>query len=88
MTLNRLIVNFCHLNEHKFRHNFTDTLNSLCPSSLEIESTAHFFYTAQTIRITVDKYNDIDNYIISRKPSKLLRIIFYDDCKFKDNVSK
>ena len=83
-----MIVNFSHLNEYKFRHNFADTLNSLCSFSLEIESTAHFFYTAETIRMTVDKYNDIDNSIISRQPNELLRIILYDDCKFKDNVNK
>ena len=33
--LNRLRVDFNHLNEHKFRHNFTDTLNPLCSCSLE-----------------------------------------------------
>ena len=32
--------------------------------------------------------NDIDNSITSRQPSKLLRIILYSDCKFKDNVNK
>ena len=28
--LTRLRVNFSHLKEHKFRHNFLDTINSLC----------------------------------------------------------
>ena len=28
--LNRLKVEFSHLNKHKFRHNFADTLNPLC----------------------------------------------------------
>ena len=48
--LTRLRVNFSHLREHKFRHNFLDTLNPLCSCGLEIESTKHYllhcpFYT-------------------------------------------
>ena len=27
---NRLRLGYSHLREHKFRHNFTDTLNPLC----------------------------------------------------------
>ena len=40
--LNRLRVDFSHLNEHKFRHNFADTLNPLYSCSLETETTALF----------------------------------------------
>ena len=32
-----------HLSEHKFRHNFADSLNPLCSCSLETESTLHYF---------------------------------------------
>ena len=40
--LNGLRVDFSHLNEHKFRHNFADTLNPLYSCSLETETTALF----------------------------------------------
>ena len=40
--LTRLRVNLSHLREHKFRHNFLDTVNPLCSCSLEIESTSHY----------------------------------------------
>ena len=41
--LTRLRVNLSHLKEHKFRHNFCDTLNPICNCGLlEIESTTHF----------------------------------------------
>ena len=30
--LTRLRLNFSHLNEHKFRHNFHDTINPMCSS--------------------------------------------------------
>ena len=90
--LNRLRVDFSHLNEHKFRHNLADTLNPLCSCSLETESTAHFFVRCQyynNIRITLmNELNDIDNSITSRQPNKLLRIILYGDCKFKDDANK
>ena len=34
---------FCHLNEHKFHHNFEDALSSVCDRSSETETTDHFF---------------------------------------------
>ena len=90
--LNRLRVYFSHLNEHKIRHHFSDTLNPSCSCCLETESTAHFFLRCRNytnIRKTlVNELNDIDNSITSREPNELLRIILYGDCKFKDNVNK
>ena len=41
--LTRLRLRFSHLNEHKFRHGFLDTLNPLCNCSLEVEDNEHFF---------------------------------------------
>ena len=41
--LKRLRLRFSHLNEHKFRHGFLDTLNPLCNCSLEVEDNEHFF---------------------------------------------
>ena len=70
--LTRLRVNLSHLREHKFRHNFLDTLNPLCCCSLEIESTNHYllccsFFT--TIRKTL-----LDNIVgLNRDNIKLIR---------------
>ena len=90
--LNRLRVDFSHLNEHKFRHNFADTLNPLCSCSLETETTDHFFlrcrnYTDVRLTLMKELYR-IDHSITSRQPNELLRIILCGDCKFKDNVNK
>ena len=41
--LTRWRLRFSHLNEHKFRHGFLDTLNPLCNCSLEVEDNEHFF---------------------------------------------
>ena len=32
-----------YLREHKFRHGFRDTLNPLCPLSIEVETTKNYF---------------------------------------------
>ena len=40
--LNRLRLNFSHLNEHKFHHNFRDTVNPLCCCNTETETTSHY----------------------------------------------
>ena len=41
--LTRLRLGCSHHSEHKFRHNFADSLNPLCSCSLETKSTLHFF---------------------------------------------
>ena len=40
--LSRLRLNFSHLNEHKFRHNFNDTVDSMCTCGREPEITLHY----------------------------------------------
>ena len=54
--LTRLRLGLSHLREHKFRHNFQDTVNPLCTCSLETEDTNHFFLRCQnfsTVRTTL-----------------------------------
>ena len=41
--LTRLRLRPSHVNEHKFNYNFRDCVNPLCPCSLEVESSSHFF---------------------------------------------
>ena len=41
--LTRLRVRLSHLCEHKFRHNFQDSLDPFCNCSRHIETTSHFF---------------------------------------------
>ena len=45
--LTRSRLGFSQVNEHKFRHNFQDCLNSLCLCSLEIENTSHYLLHCQ-----------------------------------------
>ena len=39
----QLRLNFSHLNERNFRHNFKECVSPLCGCGLEIESIQHFF---------------------------------------------
>ena len=40
--LTRLRPQFSHLNEHKFRHGFSDAINPMCACGTEVETTEHF----------------------------------------------
>ena len=40
--LSRIRLQFCHLNEHKFRHGFNETANPMCPCGTEVETNEHF----------------------------------------------
>ena len=40
--LTRLRLDFSHLNEHKFRHNFNYTINPMCSCGKEPETTLHY----------------------------------------------
>ena len=41
--ITRLRLGLSHLREHKFKHNFQESLNPLCNCGHSIESTTHFF---------------------------------------------
>ena len=40
--LTRLGTDLSHLRDHKFRHNFNDTVNPICSCNIEAESTKHY----------------------------------------------
>ena len=40
--ITRLRLGLSHFREHKFRHNFQDTLNPICSCGDDIESTIHY----------------------------------------------
>ena len=69
--LTGLRLGFSHLSEHKFRHNFADSLNLLCSCSLETESTLHFFLRYQNYttlcRALMTDLKNINDTIMSMK---------------------
>ena len=56
-----LRLNFSHLSEHKFRHNFKDTNNPMCSCGFEPETTDHYLlrcklYTDLRLDLLIDMH--------------------------------
>ena len=81
--LTRLRLNLSHLCEHKFQHNFQDTVNPLCSCSLESESVTHIllhchFYINQR-KTLFDSLHDIKMSIPNLSDDKLVNVLLYGD---------
>ena len=79
--LTRLRLGLSHLREHKFRHNFQDTLNPLCSCSLEPETVNHFllhcpFYANQR-KSLLDNIFDLDERISNLTETNLIHLLLY-----------
>ena len=88
--LTRLRVNLSHLNEHKFRHNFQDTINPLCSCSLEPESITHYllhclFYNGQR-KTLLDSLCDIDESISKLSETNLITLLLYGNSNLYSTV--
>ena len=90
--LTRLRVNLSHLMEHKFRHNFADTLNPMCNCGLlEIESTSHFllrclFFSDQRNNL-LESISVIRGGFSDLSDAQKIMLFLYGDRRlsFKDN---
>ena len=49
--LTRLRLSFSHFNKDKFRHNFTDTVNSICPCGAGIETSDNYLLRYQNFAL-------------------------------------
>ena len=58
--LTRFRLNFSHLNEHRFLHNFQDCLNPLCSCSLDTEDISHYLLHCQP---SSKQHNDLKNSV-------------------------
>ena len=79
--LNRLRLNCSHLNEHKFRHGFRDTLNPLCDCNSEMETTAHYLlrchlFSNQRLKL-LDNINQLDNTMLTLSEKEIINILLY-----------
>ena len=87
--LNRLRLGFSHLRGHKFRHNFSNTLNPLCSCSLETEDTENYFLRCRnslSFRTTlINDLNNINTAVASLSSNDLLRAILYGDERKETN---
>ena len=85
--LNRLRVGFSHLREHKFRHNFADTVDPFCNCrNNSIETTQHFLmhcsdYSNDRL-VMFDSLLQLDITLLPLNPRTLHSILLYGDSKF------
>ena len=90
--LTRLRSGLSHLREHKFRHNFEDTLNPLCSCSIEAETTLHFFLRCQFFNdirgILMNDLINIDRSFPSLSQDKLISILLYGSDAFDNKNPK
>ena len=91
--LTRLRLGFSHLREHKFRHNFQDTINPLCPCNLESETTSHYllrctFFTCHRKEL-FDSLELIDPRLTRFNDEKLVTTLLFGDASYslENNVS-
>ena len=82
--LNRLRLNFSKLNEHKFHHNFRDTVNPWCCCNTETETAnllcCHLFSERRTKLL--ENLKNLDNTLLSHCDDELLHILLYGSHKF------
>ena len=79
--LTRLRLQLSHLNEHKFRNGFEDTISPMCSSNMEIESNKHFllrchFYSSQRLEL-FDELNKINSSFFKLSSKDQVIILLY-----------
>ena len=84
-------MNFSHLNEQKFRHDFNDTISAMFPCGKEPETTIHYllrctFYTIYRLELP----NDIcalNHFLKNISEENLLKVLLYglEEFSFKIN---
>ena len=90
--LTRLRLNFSHLNEHKFRHNFNDMVDPMCTCGLEPEATLHYLlrcsiYSAQRQEV-LNNVCVLNSSLKNYSNEKLLNILLYGSENFNCNMNK
>ena len=79
--LTRLRVSFSHLREHKFKHNFQDTINPLCNFGNGVECTGHFFlhcpFYNDLRQNLLNSINSIEPYITNLPNNEIVNTLLF-----------
>ena len=90
--LTRLRLGFSHLNEHKFRHNFQDSVNPFCLCSWVIEDTIHYLLHCQQFsdhRINlINSVKSVSANFESFSDNVKKDILLYGDSRFDTDKNK
>ena len=79
--LTRLRLDLSHLRDHKFKHNFQDTVNLICNCGEDIETSCHYLlhyslYNNQWLAL-LNVIQDIDNSILELTDSHIVEVLLY-----------
>ena len=89
--LTRLRLGLSHLNEHKFKHGFNDTINPICIFGGDIDSINHFFFHfpkyCEARKALFDNIESIDKVLWSQTESLLTHLLLFGDPKRNSNVN-
>ena len=93
--LSQLRVGLSKLNFHKFKHNFKDTLNPLCPTNDGIEDTEHFLLLCPSFDVQRrDLLAEISQLlqpfvqINNLSNTVLIKLLLYGDKDLSDSINK
>ena len=89
--LTRLRVGLSHLREHKFRHNFQDSLDPFCNCGRHIETTIHFFlhcsnYSNQR-KTLFEKIRCIKSSLLNQNDSMIVETLLFGSNSLNDKES-
>ena len=87
----RLRLDFCHLNKHKFQHNFNDIINPMCSCGKEPKTTLQYLlrcdlYSVYRLELLDDIcaiYESLKNFL----EENLLKILLYGAEDFTSQMS-
>ena len=90
--LTRLRLNFSHLNEHKFGHNFNETINPMRNCGAGTETTIHYLlrcrvYSVQRAEL-LDGVCKLEFTLQNSSEDHLLTVLLYGSQKYALNVNK
>ena len=77
----RFRLGLSHLQDHKFKHNFQDTLNQICNYGEDIGTSCHYLlhcslYTNERLAL-LNVIQDIDNSILELTDSHIVEVLLY-----------
>ena len=90
--LARLRIRFTHLKDHKFKHNFQDSVDPMCNCSSGIETTIHFFLHCANFNIQrqtlIDKIATIDVNILTKNEDSIANTLLFGKPNSENSFDK
>ena len=87
--LTRLRLVLSHLRDHKFKHNFQDSLNPVCNCGTDVEITTHYLLHCPLFSderlILINNIRNIDSNILNLNDSKFSEVLLFGKSSFNNS---